>query len=289
MSDKKRVHARTTDSASNTHRRGPDPETTKGPASGIDPSLFTADDASGYYDGMDTGAYAVPFLGILQALSPACQRGTPEAIEGAQPGKLINIVTREIMDDATVSVLRRSHTLCYWNPREKGGGFIREEEATPERMAWFAALPQDDKKRRIILEGTVPVQVTEHRNFWSCLFGKRGLEPAVISMSNSQLSVARSWNTNIDVHSAKVPVQMGDQTAMRPVLHSGRWHLGTVLRKKNENSWYMWTATFVGLHSDKQLVHEVRERVATAKLQQTVSRQLEHKTTGDEESEATDM
>lgn len=272
MSDKtNRPRIKTTDAA-----MGSKKDEVKGPASGIDASLFDAGDTSGYYEGMDSGAYAVPFLGILQGLSPACQRGNAAFIDGAQPGKLINIVTKALADTVTVSVLRRSHTLCYWVPREKGGGFLREEDATAERMAWFAGLPQDDKKRRLITESGAQVQVTEHRNFWCCLFkDDKTIEPAVISMTNSQLKVARDWNTNIDVYSAKVPVQMGENTAMRPVLHSGRWKLSTFLRTKNDNSWYMWAVAFVGLHNDKALVYEVKERVATAKLQQTVSRQLE--------------
>lgn len=286
MSDKKRVHARTTDAAMGAKKA----DETKGPMPGIDPSLFDSSDTSGYYDGIDQGAYAVPFLGILQALSPACQRGTPAYLEGAQPGKIINVVTKALAEGVTVSVLRRSHTFCTWIPREKGGGFVREEEATPEKVAWFAGLPQDDKKRRILIEDKNPLQVTDHRNFWCVLFKEDGsLEPAVISMTNSQLKVARDWNTNIDVYSAKVPVDVNGQISQRSVLHSGRWRLSTFLRTKNENNWYMWQFAFVGLHTSKQLVHEVRERVAITKTQATVSRQLEQLAEGGEETDTGEM
>ena len=40
----------------------------------------------------------IPFLAILQALSPQVQQGTPEYIEGARTGQLFNTATREVID-----------------------------------------------------------------------------------------------------------------------------------------------------------------------------------------------
>lgn len=250
-------------------------------SSGIDPTLFSAEDTAGYYEGMDSGAYSIPFLGILQALSPAVQRGTPAFIEGANPGMIVNTVTKALYDRVNLTVLRRSHSLCYWVPRELGGGFLREEDAHVENLASFARIPPDEKKRRIIHEAGKPVEVTEHRNFWCALLTEDGRqEPAVISMSKSQLKVARDWNTNIDVYSAKIPVNVTDGAgnpvrALRPVLHSGIWELGTQLRSKDGNNWYQWTFRFLGLHTDRAALAGIRDKVALAKSQAIGARQLE--------------
>jgi hypothetical protein len=253
------------------------------------PDLFSAEDTTGYYEGMDAGAFAVPFLTILQGLSPAVQRGTPGFLEGAAAGLILNTVTKKISESVLLSVLRRTHTLCYWVPREKGGGFIREEEATPTNMSWFAQIALDDKKRRIVSERGTEIEVTEHRNFQCALIGEDNkLEPAMVSMTKSQLTVARQWNTNIDVHSAKVPVTVGGQTALRPVLHSGKWRLSTTLKTKDSNNWYVWAFAFAGLHTQKALVQEVRERVEAAKTV-VINRALEQAPVEPEEATGAEM
>lgn len=251
------------------------------PDNGIDPTLFGADDTAGYYEGMDAGAYSIPFLTILQALSPAVQPNTPTFIPGAQAGLILNTVTKVVSKTVRVTVLRRSHTLCWWIPREKGGGFIREEEAHIENMAAFNAIPPDEKKRRIVTEQGKALEQTEHRNFWCAVLTDEGKqEPALVSMSKSQLKVARDWNTNIDVKSAKVPVSVQDGAgnfvrALRPVLHSGIWELSTVLRSKEGNNWYVWAFRFLGLHTDRLALTGIREQVQLAKTQNTIARQLE--------------
>lgn len=248
---------------------------------GIDPTLFAAGDTDGYYDGMDAGAYSIPFLTILQGLSPACQQGTPAYIPGAQPGMILNTVTKKLMATARVTVLRRSHSICRWIPRELGSGFINEEPAHVENMAAFNKIPLDDKKRRIQVEDGKKVEQTEHRNFWTAVLGDDGRqEPALVSMTKSQLKPARDWNTNIDVYSAKVPVIVQDGSgnkvnALRPVLHSGVWELSTVLKSKDGNNWFVWVVKFLGLHTDRLAITGIREKVQLAKSQDAIARQLE--------------
>lgn len=242
----------------------------------IDQSLFTPEDTAGYYDGMDAGAYSVPFLALLQALSPQVQRGTPTAIEGANAGMIFNTVTKTVMDKVQVIPLRRSHSLCWWVPRDKGGGFIREEEASTENMAWFAGLPLNDKKQRLIKVDGVEMEVTEHRNFWVCLVNDEKREPALISMAKSQLKIARDWNTNIDINSIKIEIGPNSKP---PILHSTVWELGSQLKSKDGNNWYMWSFRFLrklnNPATDKLLVMDVKEKVQIAKNLTNVQRQLE--------------
>lgn len=248
-----------------------------------DPSLFSPDDTAGYGEGIDQGAFSIPFFGILQALSPVCQRGHANYIEGLQPGDIFNSVTKKVTQKLRVAVTRRSHTLCTWTPREDGSGFIGEEEAHVGNMAEFAKIIPDDKKRRIIEvekdKKRVRVEISEHRNFYVVNIDEEAmkLEPAIVSMTKSQLKTARDWNTLIDVDSAKVPVMTGGVQTFRPVLHSAIWELGTQLKTKDGNSWYVWTVKFVRLWAaaDRSLVVGVREKVQQARATVNVQRQLE--------------
>ena len=236
----------------------------------IDASLFSAGDTVDFNEGLDSNAYSIPFLGILQGLSPAVQRGGAAYIQGAQAGQILNTVTREVLDEVCVSVVRRSHTLCYWTPRDDGGGFIREEQVNIENLRKFSELTPDDKGRRI---NSDLLEVTEHRNFWCVILrDDRDPAPALISMTKSQLKVARDWNTLIAEKSAKVRTGTGNS----PVLHSGIWLLKTKLRTKGENNWYVWDVGFLALHNSVETVTHVRAAVEFARTQTDVARQLEH-------------
>lgn len=276
------------------------PSSTKDAPSGtmaIDKSLFAPEDTEGYYDGMDSGAYSRPFLGILQALSPAVNRGKPEYIEGATAGLLFNSVTKEYFDSALVTVLRRSHTITYWIPREAGGGFLREEDVHLENFAAMMALPLDDKKRRLTKEQVngkeTVVEVVECRNFWCCLFGKtmEDSQIALVSMAKSQLSCARDWNSLINVRSTRLKDEATGKIIpnLPPVLQSGVWKLSTVLKTKGENNWHKWKIEFVTLHKDAAIVEDVRSKVLLAREQISVDRQLEQMADSEEEATTGEM
>ena len=68
---------------------------------------------------------AIPFLGVLQALSPQIQEADPTYIEGAKAGDLINTVTGELIRrPATFVPCYTEHVYVEWVPRDAGGGFV---------------------------------------------------------------------------------------------------------------------------------------------------------------------
>lgn len=70
---------------------------------------------------------AMPFIGILQSLSPELTEGDPKYIPDARAGELINTVTGERFSaDKGVVIVPVTTRHCYveWVPRDKGGGFV---------------------------------------------------------------------------------------------------------------------------------------------------------------------
>ncbi|HET8689559.1 MAG TPA: hypothetical protein VFM18_23360, partial [Methanosarcina sp.] len=57
---------------------------------------FSADAGMGM-EGADKTSFAIPFLTMLQGLSPQV-----ESVEGAKPGKFINTITNELFDEVLV-------------------------------------------------------------------------------------------------------------------------------------------------------------------------------------------
>lgn len=78
------------------------------------------------FDGYDEGATAdellIPFLNILQPMSPQVTDGE---VEGAKAGLFYNSVTGELYDPApgvTFQVVKADHMVVEWIPRDNGGG-----------------------------------------------------------------------------------------------------------------------------------------------------------------------
>lgn len=99
------------------------------PITGVD---FEADSGAGM-EGADKDSFAIPFLAVIQKMSPQVDEADPKYIEGARPGMLMDTVTEELFDGKEgVLVLPCAFQRRYlrWGPREAGGGF--KGELTPE-------------------------------------------------------------------------------------------------------------------------------------------------------------
>ena len=74
--------------------------------------------------------YAIPFLRVLQSMSPQLKKSDGKYIQGAEEGMFFNTVTESIYDGTEgVSIIPCAYKKKYieWIPREKGGGFVSDE------------------------------------------------------------------------------------------------------------------------------------------------------------------
>ena len=71
---------------------------------------------------------ALPFIKVLGQLSPEVnKRDAGKYVQGAEPGMILNSVTKELFDGAKgIEVLPCSYERKYlqWKPRELGGGLV---------------------------------------------------------------------------------------------------------------------------------------------------------------------
>lgn len=73
--------------------------------------------------------FQLPFLNLLQALSPQVAGDESEQIEGARPGMFFNSVSQELFDGKTGVILQPVHVrnaYVEWADRENGGGKVGE-------------------------------------------------------------------------------------------------------------------------------------------------------------------
>lgn len=82
---------------------------------------------------------AIPFLGVLQTLSPQVSK-KEKKIEGAEPGMLINTVSEEITaadidedgEGVVIVPCLTEHIYTEWVPRDAGGGFAGRHDIGSE-------------------------------------------------------------------------------------------------------------------------------------------------------------
>jgi len=132
---------------------------------------------------------AIPFLSILQAMSPQVRGATK--IKGAKEGDFFNNVTGEIFE-GPISVIPCAFVKKYveWIPRDQGGGFV----ASHDDESILAMTTRDDKGHDIHKEtGNQIVRTAYH--YVLHVKDDGSVVPVVLSFTSTQLKKSRRWNS----------------------------------------------------------------------------------------------
>jgi hypothetical protein len=186
-----------------------------------------AEDAGSGFENVSAQDMAVPFISILQALSPQLRGNT--RIENAHEGQLFNTVTNELYDDAVVIPCAFNKVWVEWVDRDKGGGFVAQHQ-TDEIMAHTV---RNEKGLDVLPNGNVVSQTAYHY----CLLVKPdgSLQRVVISMVRTQLKKSRRWVSRmLDV---KLPIGPGGAMVSAPMF-SQTYKLETEMETNKVNQTY---------------------------------------------------
>ena len=197
-------------------------------------SLVEQDAGSGL-EGISTIDLAIPRLGILQALSPQCNKADDLFIEGAEPGMIYESVSGELFDgDPGVLVVlvsyRRAHN--EWILREDSGGFVMDHGPDPKILA---ETTKDKTNRSLLKNGHEIIPTAEYFLF---LINEDSGEvtKALLSMQKTQMKKAKKINTlasSLIVNTAKGPLQA-------PLFYR-MFRLSTGPESNNRGNWFGWT------------------------------------------------
>ncbi len=205
-----------------------------------------ANDAGDGSQGITTADLAVPFLRILQQMSPQLAKRDGAYIPGAQEGDIFNTVTGQIWsegDDLIVIPCSYNFKIIEWTPRDDGGGIVEQYvrgESTPE-------FEKDDRGRSVTKKGTHLVDTAEHFVLIVDLETKT-TEQALISMSSTQLKHSRKWNSLTQQQT----IMTADGPKLAP-LYSRMYRLSTKGESKDENHWSGWNINLEGPVTDIDL------------------------------------
>jgi hypothetical protein len=209
-------------------------------------------------DDYSTAELSIPFLGILQPLSPQLNPQKPEYIEGSKVGQMFNSVTKELYDSVDVVVAYHKRSFIEWVPRSQGGGFRGEHG--PETEPEFNRLLAEARKKRAAAgeketgRAILPNnnELVDTRSFYVlCVTEDGGMaQPAVISMASTQTKVARDWLQMMNMYQ---PVGL---PARRYPLFAAVYRLTTRQRSNAAGFWYVFNATRLRFNNDSSLAQQ---------------------------------
>ena len=188
--------------------------------------------------------YAIPRISILQVNSPQVNRRDEGAyIEGAEPSMIMENVSNALFDGEkgiTVVPIRYRQTVIEWKLRENGGGFVADHGRD---SGVYDDLPKDpngrpsrdDKGRIINKDGNQLVDTAEYYVF---IIGPENWQPAVLSMSSTQMPKSKRWNTLIDQIRVTNPA---DGKRIKPAMFYMAYDLTTVPESNDKGSWFGWS------------------------------------------------
>jgi hypothetical protein len=233
------------------------------------PAFMDGDFGAGF-EGADKDSFAIPFLQILQKMSPIADEDSDKYIPGLKAGMVWNTVTqkgynvREVPMEIIPCAYKRSFIL--WGARDGDGGF--KGEVTPEEMdAIIAAGKIENVDGKLLVkdaDGNVNPKKSDYyadtrSHFVMAKDPDSGTwAPAILSLASSQIKASKNFLTALQ--QKKVKTQAGDRT---PPTFANVVHLSTIAQSNDKGNWAGVKLTLEGLVTDPAVYAAAKEFYAT--------------------------
>ncbi len=200
-------------------------------------------DAGEGFEGAGSQDFAIPFVGILQSLSPQVDPTDVAHIEGATVGMFHNSATGQISDKIRVIVSHYKRSIVEWKPDR--GGFVAQHEPGKEPKAMGTndrGVPttEADGKGNLLVDT---------RYFGCVLIDEDGNQsPVIIPMASSQLKVAKNWMSRMDA----IKVE-GPHGKFKPPMYSSLWELSSVKQENDKGKWFGFKVERLGAVEDMEM------------------------------------
>ena len=215
-------------------------------------TILFEDDASSGFENVKTTSLALPILKLLQNGSGEAQRRNQNYVEGAEPGMLLNTVTKQLYDGAKgVTVIPCHYKLEYQEWADFGTGSGRPENIFPDGSDILAQTTQDGGGKDRLENGHYILTVGQH---FVIIVADGGAEQALISMSSSQGKISRKWNSMM--MSISLDGKNGPYT---PPSFSHAYKLTTVLNSGKGNQRYGYNIVKEGPVTDTSMYERAKK------------------------------
>jgi len=207
---------------------------------------FNDTDTMEGFEDINGNTMSIPFVRILQKLSPQLDKKKPEYIQGAEEGDWFNSVTKEVYGAAiNAVVLKFERVYIEWKPNR--GGFVGYHTVeNAERIAVDTTFGNWKTK-----EGN---ELSENYVYMLLIDGHEKEGVVVLSLSSSAIKVAREWNRLMTTH-----VMSNGQKAKPYYLV---WNISSDYKENDKGTWYMPKIKFMRYINEEQYAITGTERKA---------------------------
>jgi hypothetical protein len=214
---------------------------------------FAADAGQGL-EGTSKADFAIPFLTVLQGLSP--QLAT---VPGAKPGLILNTITNELFTTLHVIPCAYQRRYIRWAPRSAGGGFRGELSPLDVETGNVAGLSQHEGTYLLdVPPGVSPFDkegkpcydhLADTRNHFVLAQSAKGVwQPALLSLSSTQIKKSKRWMSRIQ------GLEVHDHgRTYTPPSFSHSYTLSVVQEKNAKGQWHGLDITLAGPLTDAAL------------------------------------
>lgn len=179
--------------------------------------------------------YSVPFLEVLQGLSPEI-----EQLDSAKPGHIINKVTKDLYagkDGIAFVPCFTQHVYVEWVPRDSGGGFVATHALDSDVVR--VAKENAPRMGKIVLENGNELLETFY------VFGVQVAEDgsssqAVIAFTSTKIKKYKAWMTK----ARTIQIRLPNGSKINPPLFAHVYRLKTIKESNKHGEFYNWDITF---------------------------------------------
>ena len=214
--------------------------------------LFEGDAHAGF-ENVRQSSVALPILKLLQNGSSEAQKRNQAYVEGAEPGMLLNTVTKKVYDGSKgVDVIPCHYKLEYQEWSDFGTGSGRPEQIYPDTSDILTKTTKDQMGKDRLPNNNYILTVGQH--FVIVLSEDGTTETALISMSSSQGKISRKWNTMM----MQITLE-GKSGLYTPPSFSHIYKINTILNSGKGNQWYGYNITKVGPVGDSAMYERAKQ------------------------------
>lgn len=174
---------------------------------------------------------SVPFLKILQSLSPEIAPKKAEYIKGAEAGDICNTVTGEIYKTVRVIPCYFNSVVNEWKPNR--GGFVATHSAHSPIVK--NATQAVDANGKVVLRSAAGNDLVDTANWYVLIETEAGWTWGVIAFTSTQLKKSRKMITQLQ--SISVDGSKGPYT---PPFYSHVIEMSTVEESNTKGDFYNW-------------------------------------------------
>jgi len=172
---------------------------------------FTREDMNAGFEETDASSFAIPFLRILQAISPQAKKQNAKYIDGAEEGDFINTVNEKLykgIEGVIVVPAHYKHVYNEWAP-DRGG--YRGQHTPAQYACLNREIRTDSKGNSYEANADTGNMLTDTREHYVMIVEPDGgFTPALLAFSSSELKKSKKWMTfmrELKLNGQPIPMQ----------------------------------------------------------------------------------